>query len=202
MAGPSVKLDLKSIKLSPKQQQQLTVVVLVVVGLGYLYWNFLLSPIMKAYKEKITMVETKRQELKEAKEMTSRYYEFLQKEAEISRRLEFINQRLPKEDNMSDTIKVLTKIATECKVSITKFEPEKIRTGPGDRYKILGINIDLKCKFTDLGTFLTKLGYVERLTVPSKMNIRARVPTLDDPSNIFVSMLVKVYSFNETQATQ
>lgn len=188
-----------SIKLTKQQQQNLIAAVIVSAGLIYAYVNYLFLPAIRQYKEKTAVLEQKSKELQDARNMVAKYPEFLKRASEISGRTEFINRRLPQDSNVSETIREITKYATESNINIINFEPGK-ETVKGE-YKEMEIRVSFLSTFSDLGDFLTKLGYIERLTTSSQL--RVKVMTQDEQknsaktglANLNVEMIIKIYAF-------
>jgi Tfp pilus assembly protein PilO len=187
------------IKLTKKQQQNLAVIVIVAVGLIYVYVKILMMPAIAQYKEKAAILEVKSKELQDARTMVAKYPEFLKRASEISSRTEFINRRLPQDSNVSETIREITKRATESNINIIRFEPGK-ETVKGE-YKEMEIRVSFLATFRDLGDFLTRLGYIERLTTSSNLVIRglseaeARGAGRIGSENLNIDMSIKIYSF-------
>jgi Tfp pilus assembly protein PilO len=187
------------IKLTKQQQQNLAVIAIVVAGALYVYVKILMMPAMSQYKEKAAILEVKSKELQDARTMVAKYPEFLKRASEISSRTEFINRRLPQDSNVSETIREITKRATESNINIIKFEPGK-ETVKGE-YKEMEIRVTFLATFRDLGDFLTRLGYIERLTTSSNLLIKgltdadARNLGRIGSENLSIEMSIKIYSF-------
>lgn len=188
-----------NIKLTEEQQRNIAVAV-VFIGLAvFAYVKFWFTPVMKTYNEKTQVLEQKQKDLKDARDMVSKYSEYMARQNAILRNIDFINRRLPQENNISDTIRELTEKATESNISIINFQPGKeIKK---DDYKEYDIDVGFDTNYADLGRFLTQMGYVDRLTTPAGLAI-TKLPQTSSQStsgirNIHVSMTIKVYSFPE-----
>jgi len=192
-------LDLKSlqnIKLTKQQQNNLAAAV-IIIGFGlfaYVKWWFI--PMTNKVKEKTAVLEQKKKDLKDARQMVMKYSEFVRRSNEIINKVDFMNRRLPKGTNISDTIRELSKSATEANISIINFKPDKEKNMSS--YKELNIKLVFDANFRDLGNFLTRIGYIERLTVPSAFRIKKlEGEDATERANINVEMMVKIFSFNE-----
>ncbi len=187
-------LDL-NLKLTKQQQQNLMAAILIIGGLGYAYWNYLLNPLIKTYNQKKQILVEKKKDLKDAKEMVLKYDLFLQRATIITKRLDFINKRLPETFNISDIIKDVTEKAAMANIKVISFKPETKEIEKGN-YKEIQINMDLVTNYINLGNFLTNLGYIERLLSPIN-------PTIDfitedeSGNNIKVNLMLKVYLFKK-----
>ena len=188
--------DLKKIKLTEKQKNAIVVIVLIVGAGGYFYWTKLYQPNIVKIKDRETTLEQKEKELRDARQMVMEYPKFLQRSADINKRVDFINKRLPKESHISETIRRLSQMATESNITIISFMPET-KVVKKEDYKETSIEVEFNTNYLNLGKFLTRIGHIERLTIPADMKITATGtdPTLG--STIIVSMKIKIYAFVE-----
>ncbi len=180
-----------NLKLTPKQQQTLIVAGLITIAVGYAYWNYIYSPLLKQAKEKAAILEQKQKELKDAKEMVMKYPEFLQKAADINKKFDFINKRLPKTISIGDTITEITKVGAENNIKMIDFVPTGSEKDKGD-YKEYSISVSFLTNYIDLGNFLTGLGYIERMTVPTNISIEGS--SAGGAGQIRVLMAIMIYS--------
>lgn len=201
MAQPSVtaeKPGFLRIKLTKEQQNNLIAAVLLsgLAIFAYVKWWFI--PVNNQYKEKIKILEQKRKDLQDAREMVAKYAEFMRRASEIDKKVDFIYKRLPKSFILSDVIKDVTKVATQNNINVISFEPEQKIINKGE-YKEYEIKISFPSNYKNLGKFLNDLGYVERLINPTKINIqknRGAIAT-DSSQNINTSLVLKVYTLSE-----
>ena len=187
-----------SIKLTKQQQQNIAAAALIIAGVLFVYIKYFFMPNNKALSEKTAVLEQKKKDLSDARSMVAKYDEFLKNASEINYRTDFINRRLPAEANISDTIREITKRATEYNISIINFEPGA-QTNKGE-YNQTEIKIHFLTTYNDLGNFLTSIGYIERLTTPTNVSIKVYKPGSTDAAssvreNISVDMSVQIYSF-------
>jgi Tfp pilus assembly protein PilO len=198
-SGQSAKRGTGNVKLTNQQMQNIAAVVLIVTAFIFAYAKFLFLPGLKAFKEKSAALEQKKKELSDARNMVAKYPEFLSHAHDISAKTEFINRRLPQEANVAGTIREITKSATESNINIINFEPGK-ESVKGD-YREMEIKLKFLATYADLGNFLTKLGYIERLTTSSQLSIKAltdaeiKAGGKSGHENISVEMIAKIYSF-------
>jgi Tfp pilus assembly protein PilO len=196
-AGPgkgaqALKLN---IKLTKQQQQNLAAAVIIIAGIFFVYVKYFFMPNIKALNDKTAILAQKTRDLNDARDMVARYDEFLKNASDINYRTDFMDRRLPADADISDTIRELTQRATEYNISIIKFEPGAAAI-KGD-YKQTGIKLNFLTTYGNLGNFLTSMGYIERLTTPDSITIKAYKPAgADDAAdNISVDMSVEIYSF-------
>jgi len=184
-----------NIKLTQKQQQNLVLAILLIGGLGYAYWNYLLNPMIMKYNEKSKMLQEKRKDLKDARELVAKYDEFLKKAALINKKIDFINKRLPATMSISDIVRELTDKAAISNIKIISFRPaEKVTVK--ENYKEMLIDVSMVSNFNNFGNFLTNLGYIEKVLSPINPVI-VSMPEDENGNNLKISMMVKVYLFQD-----
>jgi Tfp pilus assembly protein PilO len=190
--------EAKGIKLTPKQQQNLVLAVLLIGVAGYGYWEYGYAPKKKEYTEKAALLAQKTKDYNEALALASKYEEFKAKEIVINKKVDFMNRRLPKVSEVSAILKDITLAATEANLRLYSFTPDTKEAKLGS-YVESKIAVDFDTNYLNLGNFLTRLGYIERLIVPANIKIEAidRARTNQPGDNIRVLMNIKVYSFTE-----
>ncbi|MCX8092786.1 MAG: type 4a pilus biogenesis protein PilO [Candidatus Goldbacteria bacterium] len=197
-SGTTEKKGFLNIKLTKEQQNNIIAAVFFVgfVIFAYVKWWFL--PVNNQYKEKVKILEQKRKDLQDAREMVAKYAEFMRRASEIDKKVEFIYKRLPKTFILSDVINDVTRVATQNNINVLSFEPEQKIINKGE-YKEYEIKVSFPASYRNLGKFLSDLGYVERLITPTKINIQKnKAANLTDSSqNINISMVLKLYTLSE-----
>ncbi len=201
MAQPTVstgKAGALKITLTKEQQQNLLAAVIFVGFVIFAYVKWWLIPVNNQYKEKVKILEQKKKDLQDAREMVAKYAEFMRRASEIDKKVDFIYKRLPKTFILSDVIKDVTKAATQNNINVITFEPEQKIINKGE-YKEYEIKINFSSNYRNLGQFLTNLGYIERLITPSKIDIQKRKDSsvTDSSQNINTTMVLKVYTLSE-----
>jgi Tfp pilus assembly protein PilO len=187
---------LSKIKLTKEQQNNLIAGVFLVGFAIFAYVKWWFIPVNNQYKAKIKILEQKKKDLQDAREMVAKYAEFMRRASEIDKKVDFIYKRLPKTFVLSDIIKDVTKVATQNNINIISFEPEQKIINKGE-YKEYEIKINFPANYKNLGKFLTDLGYIERLITPAKINISRNknvTAKSDSSQNINTSMVIKVYT--------
>lgn len=185
------------LNLTKKQQQNLIIGVVLIGAIGYVYYAYLFTPNLKTIKDRSAALEQKKKDLEDARNMVSKYDEFLKRATEINTKSDFINKRLPSDMSISDTIKEITEKATESNINIVGFEPSG-KPAKKDDYYESEINMHFDTNYKDLGDFLTRIGYIERLTNPAKISIRSKngdASGVSTNDSITVDITIKIYSF-------
>jgi len=183
-----------NIKLTQQQQQALIAVVLFVVGGGWLYWQYLFKPALEEVNKKTAQLKEVQTTLDKSNEINMRYNVFEQENTEMSKKFDWVTKRLPRTISLGDTITEITKVGAENNIKLIDFVPsanEKEKEMDKFKYKEHSINISFATNYIDLGNFLTGLGYIEKITVPSEVNLIAANP---GTNQINVTMKILIYS--------
>lgn len=194
--GDAAKLGF-NINLTKEQQNNLAAAILISGLAIFAYVKYWAMPVISNYKAKTAILNQKKKDLTDARDMVSKYSEFLARASEINRKVDFINKRLPKDINISETIRDITKNGTENNINILKFEPGK-EVNKGD-YKEFSIAVIYRTNYRDMGNFLTGIGYMNRLTIPSDLMVQKFTGSTEGEAakNLSVSMKIKIYSLAE-----
>lgn len=198
LKAPAEKTGLLKIKLTKEQQNNLIAAVFFTCFAIFAYVKWWFIPVNNQYKEKVRILEQKKKDLQDAREMVAKYAEFMRRASEIDKKVDFIYKRLPKNFILSDVVKDVTKAATQNNINVISFEPEQKIINKGE-YKEYEIKVGFPANYKNLGQFLTDLGYVERLITPTKIDIQKNrnIVATDSSQNINITMVLKVYTLSE-----
>ncbi|MFP4466529.1 MAG: type 4a pilus biogenesis protein PilO [Candidatus Goldiibacteriota bacterium] len=187
--------DLKNIKLTQKQQNQIAVVVLVVGLLGFGYFKYLLEPNNKKIAAKSKELKTKERELREARNMVTQYPVFLRRAALINRKVDFINKRLPADAQISEIIESLSVVASESGINLIEFVPGKEKKTA--EYTEQPILLKFSAGYNAIGGFITRLGYMDRLATAKELRLKLNNSREMSGNNISAEVLVNIYKVEE-----
>lgn len=190
--------NLKNIKLTQKQQTTIAAAVLLIGFTGYAYWNYLYSPLVKKYKEKTVILEQKQKDLQDAKNMVSKYPEFLKKASAINSETEFLNSRLPDQTSFAELIEEISNKAAASDITLLKFTPDK-ETKKGE-YTERKFKFTAQSSYNNLGSFITGLGYSNMIIVCDEMKIKIDEKDIFAKNNIKTDMMLKIYNYPKAAA--
>ncbi|MBN2753774.1 MAG: type 4a pilus biogenesis protein PilO [Candidatus Goldbacteria bacterium] len=184
---------LKNIKLTQKQQTTIVAAVMLVGLTGYAYWNYLYSPLVKKYKAKAVILEQKQKDLQDAKNMVSKYPEFLKRASAINSETEFLNSRLPEQTSFAELIEEISNKAAASDVTLVRFAPDK-ETKKGE-YTERKFKFAAKSNYNNLGNFITGLGYSNMIIVCDELRLKIDDTDLYAKDNVNTEMMLKIYNY-------
>lgn len=180
-------------KFSKQQIQLILLALLVVGGGGWYYLAKLYSPVVMAVKENKKLLEEKRSQVVKLLYVED---EFKREREDLERKrleLEGVEDMLPKEKEIPDLLKSITKTAEANAIDFLSFTPQGII--PRDLYDELPIDITLKVGYHGLGKFLNELGHLYRIVVPSIKSMTGREPIKEDPYTIDVFLTISTFVY-------
>jgi len=189
---------LKSIKLTQKQQTTIAVAVILTGLTGYAYWNYLYSPLVKKYKAKAVILEQKQKDLQDAKNMVSKYPEFLKRASAINSETEFLNSRLPERTSFAELIEEISNKAAASDVTLIKFSPDK-ETKKGE-YTERKFKFAAQSNYNNLGAFITGLGYSNMIIVCDELKMKIDENDIYGKRNVKTEMMLKIYNYPKAAA--
>jgi len=184
---------LKEIKLTQKQQTTIAAAVLLLGFVGYAYWNYLYSPLVKKYKEKTVILEQKQKDLQDAKNMVSKYPEFLARASAINSETEYLNSRLPEKLSFAELIEEISDKAAASDVTIENFSPEK-ETKKGE-YTEKRFKFVTRSGYGNLGSLITGFGYSKMVIVCDELKMKMDEEDIYAKNNVRTEMVLKIYNY-------
>src|SRR5437870_1846347 len=111
-------------KLTKQQQQILAGVIIFVFGGGYVYWNFMLKPTMANIESRDSQLKDLRAKIETA-ERQARRLPMLQNElAKLQVELGSLEKQLPKERDLPNIIRILTREALQENLQFSRLGPK------------------------------------------------------------------------------
>lgn len=182
-------------KFSKQQIQIVVLVVIVVCGGGWAYWNYLYKPVAEDVKRHKITLEEKTAELKRLEEIPP-VLERENKELE-ERKLEFEGVRgmLPKEKEIPSLLETITLTALGNGIDLLSFTPKGVEAG--EMYDEIPIGMSIRANYHDLGRFLNEIGHLHRIVVPTVESLSGKEPTEEDAYTLSVSLTLSTYVSKE-----
>jgi Tfp pilus assembly protein PilO len=188
---------LKDIKLTQKQQTQIFAGVILLGFSVYAYWNYLFTPLVKNYKAKVVMLQQKQKDLQDAKNMASKYPEFLRRASAINEETEFLSSRFPANVSFAGLIEEISDKAAANGVTIKTITPDKeVKKG---EYTERKFRVSVKSGYNNLGAFITGLGYSKILIVCDEIKMKTDTDSIYSNDNINTDMVLRIFSIPEAK---
>ncbi len=183
-------------KLTKQQQQLIAAVFIFVLGGGYVYWNYLLKPTL----EKIRVSKDKHAELLskiETAERQARRLPALQNElALLQTDLSSLEKQLPKDKDMPNILRTLTKEAVQENLQFTSLAP---KTPLKQQYfEILPFDVQFTGTLHSLARFLASLGQQDRIFQAQNIQLSpgsGSGPESNGLNNLNIKLTIQTYAY-------
>lgn len=108
-------------KLTP-MQQYMVLGLCAFLGIGFLYYQFLLKPVNKQIVALQVKLDQEKKDLESAKQIVAKYSEFKKSADSVQRELEWIENRIPKTIDRSKFLEAINFVQTRSGVVLTSFQ--------------------------------------------------------------------------------
>ncbi|HVZ79613.1 MAG TPA: type 4a pilus biogenesis protein PilO [bacterium] len=166
-------------KLTPIQQYLILGVILV-CGLVFAYYQFLLKPKMAEIEKLRSTLEEKKKDLEDAKKIVAKYAEFKKRADTVQRELEWVQNRIPKTIDKSKLVEAIGLIQNRSGVYLTNFN---MNTGPSSRdvFVELPAIVRISTNFDGLLRFLKEISLNSGFLMIAKDLSVTPLGSTDDP---------------------
>lgn len=182
-------------KLTRDQIKMIILGVIIVFGGGWAYWNYLYRPLASELKSCQAELREKQIEVQKLK-VIPKTLEREMRELEARRfELDLVIEKLPKEKEIPSLLENITLTALSTEIDLLSFIPGELVQG--EIYDEFPIKIEIKGKYHDIGRFLSGVGHLERVIVPSTLQLTMLKPTPEEPYTVSVSLNLSTFVYKE-----
>src|SRR5262249_34314674 len=154
---------------------------LALLGVGYLYYQFLLKPKYTEIADLKTQLEKKKQDLDTAKEAAKKYVEFKKSADSVQRELEWLQNRIPKSIDQAKLLETVNLIQERSGVFLTSFGfGAAPKAAAGAAYVEVPVNLRFNCDYKGLQNFLYQIGISNLFMTVRDLNV---TPAAMDPTH-------------------
>ena len=177
--------------MTKEMQQNLIAVVIFIAIVLVVYFKYLITPLNKKYSEsfeQLNNVESKIVAMKQrARELPKLQKEMKYLQAEVTD----LEKRLPKEKEIQQLLRLVTKIAQTYKINILNFAPEK--AVEKSNYIEIPFKISVRGGYHSLAQFFADLGQESRIISARNLNMTADNSTKNDTLNANFSIVAYMF---------
>jgi len=184
-------------KLTKQQQQLIAILVAGVLGGGYVYWNYMFKPTLA----KINVRQAKYNELIgkiETAERQARRLPALQNElAKLQNELGSLEKQLPKDKDMPNIIRILTREALQENLQFVRLAPK-----PPTRqqyFEIIPFDLQFYGTLHSLGRFLASLGQQDRIFQTQNVSLSpsgGQTESLQGLVSLSITLTIQTYAYS------
>jgi len=170
--------------------RNLIIAVVVIIGIGFLYWKFDYSKNASKINEMNAEYDKLNTQVAEARRVASRMQETIEKLRVLEATLEIAKKMLPDSQNFEQIIDTLTILSERNAVKIKKLTP--LPVSKGAESSTVAFDVSLYGSFNSLAQYLTELGNQSRIYKVSDISIKPTT-TAEGEYSIAVSMRVTTF---------
>lgn len=145
-----------------KQQQQTIIALVIGLGLlGYIYFNYLISPVNKKLGETRQKIEKTQKELNNLKIQSQNLPKIKQELAILEQEVSQLEKFLPTDKELPGLLKSITRVAQNYGVRINNISPLGVTEQPN--YSEVSYRISAQANYHSLANFLSELARGKRI---------------------------------------
>ena len=184
-------------RIADLPQQQQIVLGLVAVGVLFLFWNYVVSPLGAEVESMKGTIQEFTVKIETAQATASRLAQFEEDVAQQEQVLATKRQLLPDEKETAEIVRQVQSLAVNSNLEIKNFTPEG--TTPYDFYEAWPIKMSLEGSYNNLGLFFQRVAQFQRLINVSDIQITA-LGTADRDRSISATCTATTFVFLEEAA--
>jgi type IV pilus assembly protein PilO len=174
-------------------QKNLIIILILIVGLSFVYINYVISPLNSKYQEKldkIASVETKLADTKrKAMELPKLQLSMKNLENEVAD----LEQLLPREKEVPGLIRIVTKTAQKYQLKISNITPGSVSSQPN--YNEIPFQMTIQGTYHSLAYFLNEIGQEARILSVKNINYSGTTASKENSNTISVNCTLVAYTF-------
>lgn len=178
--------------MTKKLQQQIILIVIFAAGGIYGYYNYLLGPMQEKYKASLENLKKTETRLAEIRRRAMELPKLRSEMALLEKEVADLEKLLPKDREIPDLLRTITKTAQRYKLKIGNISPAPIVSQ--NNYNEVPFQITLRGVYHSLGFFLAEIGQEPRIL--STRNITYSAGQASEEGTLLnVSFTLVAYTF-------
>lgn len=154
-----------------KEQQYILATITFSIMFYVVFYMYIYTPLSSKIETLQRTFVQKKEAFKEGKLIANKADVLKKEHDRLKIELSYIEERLPREREMSNLLKQVTRIGEDSGVEFATFKP--LDTKKEDYYEILPIEVNIEGTYHKLGDFLSKIGSLPRIITPNIKEITA-----------------------------
>jgi Tfp pilus assembly protein PilO len=174
-------------------QQYIILGIFAFLGLGFLYYEFLLKPVNSKIVDLQQTLDSKKKDLEEAKKTVAQYAEFKKKADAVQRELEWDQSRIPDSIDKAQFLQTIGLIQSRSGVFLTNFQIQNNGVGVkkgtnGASYSTFPTVIQFQSNYQGLIDFLYQLSISPLFLIPDRLVVTPYV----DPQKLDLTLTAQL----------
>jgi type IV pilus assembly protein PilO len=179
--------------MTKKMQQNIIFMALIAFGMFYIYSKLLIGPLDKQYKIAQDSLAQSEQKLTDMKRRALELPRLQAEMAYLEDEVKDLEKLLPKDKDVPQLIRMITKTAQHYKIDIKTIAPATMNQMPN--YTEYPFHISMQCSYSSLAHFFSELAQDERILNFRDVNFSGQAPTKEDPDTISVTFTLVAFTF-------
>jgi len=180
-------------KMSQKQIQLIAVAALIVIGGGYVYWNYFLKPEFNSIRDNTVKLNDLKQKIESAEREARRLPALKDERERLTTELSRLEKQLPKDKDVPNIIRALTREALQESLDFRQFAPKA--TVQKQYFAVVPFDIQMSGSLSALARFFTSLGQNERIFKFQNVKLTPRSGDESGMTFLNISFSVETYAY-------
>lgn len=206
MADLKAELEkLKNLKLTKEQQQALVLGVVLIGGLVYGYWNYVLKPLNTSIATLTEQARTKRENIEKARRLKAQWEEYNQRMSRVQLAEAYVARRMPPPGEITAAVARMIRLTLEGSVNFGGYAAED-KGGAGTKSEFEGFDKKISAfvltgGYHQLGAFLSKLTGEDLVFSIEDVRLTALAPSMHGRLGSS-GIAVKIVTYSESAAVK
>jgi type IV pilus assembly protein PilO len=181
-------------KLTKQQQQMIIALAMFVIGGGYFYWNYMLSPTLTQIKERQARYQDLTAKIETAERQARRLPALQLEYATLQQELVSLEKQLPTDKDLPNIIRVLTRQALQENLQFLRMAPKP--SIHQTYFEIIPFDLQFTGSLQAFARFLSALGQQDRIF--QAQNVTLNVISGGDPqlgTLLNIALVIQTYAY-------
>jgi len=174
-------------------QKHLIILVMLIAGLSFGYYSYLLTPLNAKYKASLSKLQSVESKLADTKRKALELPKLQLGMQYLEMEVADLEKLLPKEKELPGLIRIVTKTASKYQLKITNITPGPIIAQPN--YNEIPFQMTIQGSYHSLAYFLNEIGQESRILSVKNLVFTSVAPTKESSDTLNVNCTLIAYTF-------
>lgn len=185
-------------KLTKQQQQILAIVLVVLIGGGYVYFSYLLNPTLKKISERKAKLSDLKQQIEVAERQARRLPQLQAEYAQLQTQMAAIEKQLPTDKDIPGILRTVTREAMDENLYFVSLKPNEPKRDQSNYFDVLEFEVQMTGSMQSLVRFMASLGQQDRIFQFEKLSLSGGSSSGAEASGLSIlsiSFTLKTYAY-------
>jgi len=181
-------------KMTKQQQKTLMLVLVFVIGGGYVYWNYMLMPTLRSIKEREQRYTDLVGQIAQAERQARRLPALRSELERLQVDLSSLEKQLPTDKDIPNILRTLTREALQQGLQFSRLSPKPLVKQ--QYFEIIPFDLQFMGTLHGLARFLSSLGQQDRIYQAQNMGL-APAGSMSDTGfeNLNITITIQTYAY-------